>query len=160
MLVLSRRHNEKILLPSVGASIEVLEIKGDRVRLGIDAPANVTILREELADKQGLRSIADMRAAVEAATLEAREQRHLLRNQLNTATVGIAVARRQLEAGLIEQVAATLSKIGDGVQLLGEFQAGSFAFDHRDDRVQVARRPLEPFDDLRMRFVDVMPGHR
>jgi carbon storage regulator CsrA len=120
MLVLSRRHNEKILLPSVGASIEVLEIKGDRVRLGIDAPSTVTILREELADKQGLRSIADMRAAVEAATLEAREQRHLLRNQLNTATVGIAVARRQLEAGLIEQVAATLSKIGDGVQLLGQ----------------------------------------
>ena len=52
MLVLSRRLNEKILLPSIHTSVEVLDIKGDRVRLGIEAPANVTILREELAARQ------------------------------------------------------------------------------------------------------------
>ena len=52
MLVLSRRLNEKILLPSIHTSVEVLDIKGDRVRLGIEAPASVTILREELAERQ------------------------------------------------------------------------------------------------------------
>ncbi len=62
MLVLSRRLNEKILLPSIHTSVEVLDIKGDRVRLGIEAPASVTILREELAARQaaeGASVIAD-----------------------------------------------------------------------------------------------------
>ncbi len=119
MLVLSRRHNEKIVLPTIGASIEVLEIKGDRVRLGIDAPANVAILREELAVKQGYTPAA-AKAAAEMAQSLARQQRHYLRNQLNMATIGIAVAQRQLQAGLADQANETLSKIGEGVQQLGQ----------------------------------------
>jgi carbon storage regulator CsrA len=38
MLVLSRRRNEKIVLPSTGATIEVLAIKPNVIRLGIEAP--------------------------------------------------------------------------------------------------------------------------
>jgi carbon storage regulator len=47
MLVLTRRENERIRL---GDSIvlTVVRIGGDRVRLGIDAPANVVVLRDEL----------------------------------------------------------------------------------------------------------------
>ena len=41
MLVLSRKVNEKIVIPSINTSIEVVEVKGGRVRLGIDAPRNV-----------------------------------------------------------------------------------------------------------------------
>jgi len=119
MLVLSRRHNEKIILPTIGATIEVLEIKGDRVRLGIDAPANIAILREELALKQGY-SPAAAQAAAEMAQAATRHQRHQMRNQLNMATIGIAVARRQLDAGMLAQADETLSKIGEGVQQLGQ----------------------------------------
>jgi carbon storage regulator len=47
MLVLSRREQEKIKL---GDSIVVTVVKvgGDRVRLGIEAPADVLVLRGEL----------------------------------------------------------------------------------------------------------------
>lgn len=47
MLVLSRKQNQSIML---GEKIEitVLEIKGDQVRIGINAPSNVTILRKEV----------------------------------------------------------------------------------------------------------------
>ncbi len=48
MLVLSRRPNEKIVLPDLNICVHVLEIKGDRVRLGFQAPPSVTILRGEL----------------------------------------------------------------------------------------------------------------
>ncbi len=48
MLVLSRRPNEKIVLPDLQICVHVLEIKGDRVRLGFEAPSSVTILRGEL----------------------------------------------------------------------------------------------------------------
>src|SRR5437870_3923833 len=51
MLVLSRRLNEKILLPTINAAIQVVEIKRGVVRLGIDAPPEVKILREELHDR-------------------------------------------------------------------------------------------------------------
>jgi len=47
MLVLSRRESERIRL---GDSIvlTVVKVAGDRVRLGIEAPADVLILRDEL----------------------------------------------------------------------------------------------------------------
>ncbi|HEX4132732.1 MAG TPA: carbon storage regulator [Pirellulales bacterium] len=47
MLILSRRENESI---KVGDSIEVtvVRISGDRIRLGIKAPADMLVLRGEL----------------------------------------------------------------------------------------------------------------
>ncbi len=47
MLVLSRRENERI---RVGDSIvvTVLRVAGDKVRLGIKAPRDVLVLRDEL----------------------------------------------------------------------------------------------------------------
>jgi carbon storage regulator len=52
MLVLSRRINEKIVLPDLDICVHVLEIKGDRVRLGFEAPASVSILRGELCNAE------------------------------------------------------------------------------------------------------------
>lgn len=47
MLVLSRKKDEKIF---IGDDIEimVIEIRGDKVRLGIDAPKGITVHREEV----------------------------------------------------------------------------------------------------------------
>ena len=47
MLVLSRRESERIRL---GESIvvTVIRLSGDKVRLGIEAPPNVLVLRDEL----------------------------------------------------------------------------------------------------------------
>jgi len=47
MLVLSRRESERILLGD-SIVVTVVHVSGDRVRLGIEAPADVRILREEL----------------------------------------------------------------------------------------------------------------
>lgn len=56
MLVLSRRRDEKILMrvPGVDRDIEltVVQIDSSRVRLGFNAPENVTILRSELTTKE------------------------------------------------------------------------------------------------------------
>ena len=47
MLVLSRREHQSIM---IGDDIEivVLDIRGEQVRLGIRAPKDVTILRQEI----------------------------------------------------------------------------------------------------------------
>ena len=47
MLVLTRRVNERILIGD-NVTVTVLEVRGDQVRLGIDAPRDVEVLREEL----------------------------------------------------------------------------------------------------------------
>lgn len=47
MLVLSRKEKEGIRLGD-SIVIKVVRVSGDKVRLGIEAPADVVVLREEL----------------------------------------------------------------------------------------------------------------
>lgn len=47
MLVLSRKKDEKIIIGN-NITIMVVDIQGDKVRLGIDAPRDVTVHREEV----------------------------------------------------------------------------------------------------------------
>jgi carbon storage regulator len=47
MLVLSRREAERIRLGD-SIVVTVVRVCGDKVRLGIEAPANVLVLRDEL----------------------------------------------------------------------------------------------------------------
>ncbi len=47
MLVLSRKLNQTIRIGN-DITIMVVDIRGDKVRLGIQAPAGITILRSEL----------------------------------------------------------------------------------------------------------------
>jgi carbon storage regulator len=47
MLVLRRKVGESIILDGV-ISISVLAVEGERVKIGINAPTDITIVREEL----------------------------------------------------------------------------------------------------------------
>ena len=58
MLVLSRRESQSIMIGN-DIVITVISIRGDQVRIGIDAPRSVTVHRQEVA------------AAIEAANREA-----------------------------------------------------------------------------------------
>jgi carbon storage regulator len=48
MLVLSRCKNEAIVIDGQ-IKVTVVEIKGDKIRLGIEAPREIGVWREELA---------------------------------------------------------------------------------------------------------------
>lgn len=66
MLVLTRKVDEAICI-SGGIRVRVLGIDGrDRVKLGIDAPAEVSVLREELVTAAPLSPRAQERAELEA----------------------------------------------------------------------------------------------
>ena len=47
MLALSRKSNEAIMIGS-DIEISILEIRGDQVKIGINAPKNVPIFRKEM----------------------------------------------------------------------------------------------------------------
>jgi carbon storage regulator len=48
MLVLSRKVGEKIVIPDCGVTLTVLGVRGNRVRLGIAAPPDTVVHREEV----------------------------------------------------------------------------------------------------------------
>lgn len=50
MLVLSRKENESIIIDD-RIEVMVVKIQGDKVRIGISAPADVPIHRAELAER-------------------------------------------------------------------------------------------------------------
>src|SRR5688572_16426211 len=112
MLVLSRCLYEKIVIPSINTSIQVLAARSGRFRVGIEAPSDVAVLREEVLVRGGSQEPATipLPAAIDSAKL--RELNHFVRNRLNAATVGLALLRRQLHAGLARiGLEGTLDKI-------------------------------------------------
>jgi carbon storage regulator CsrA len=48
VLVLTRRPHEKIVLPGLGVTIEVVSTRAGGARIGIEAPPGVLVVREEL----------------------------------------------------------------------------------------------------------------
>jgi carbon storage regulator CsrA len=105
MLVLSRRLNERILLPTVPAAVQVVSLKPGVVRLGIEAPAQVPVLREELRSQprpHRLDRAAEARGLGEGLAAAA-ARLALLRRQLGQApSPAAAETIRHLEADLQE----------------------------------------------------------
>ena len=68
MLVLSRKVDQTIVIHH-NITIKILEITGDRVKLGINAPRDVVILRQELQDEVRQENLRAARASAEASPL-------------------------------------------------------------------------------------------
>ena len=49
MLILSRKVNEKIMIGD-DISVSIIEVRGDQVRIGVDAPKTVKVFRQEVFD--------------------------------------------------------------------------------------------------------------
>lgn len=50
MLVLTRKRGERIMIGD-NVVVTILEVSGDQVRVGIEAPRSVSVMREELQDQ-------------------------------------------------------------------------------------------------------------
>jgi carbon storage regulator CsrA len=119
MLVLSRKLKEKIVLPTLGVTIQVAQIKRGVVRLGIDAPPDVTVLREEVSDRA--KEWGSSESPPEDRTVAHGSRGELPRrlpDWLRTTGTGLGLLRLQLDAGMLEDARATLARIQDDFQLL------------------------------------------
>ena len=67
MLVLSRKKNEQIVIAD-NIVITVVEIRGDKVRLGVDAPKEIPVHRREVFDAIQRNELAAKEEKDEAAT--------------------------------------------------------------------------------------------
>jgi carbon storage regulator len=49
MLILTRKLNEKLIIGD-GIVVSIIEVRGDQVKLGIEAPKTVKVFRQEVYD--------------------------------------------------------------------------------------------------------------
>src|SRR5262249_25819692 len=113
MLVLSRRTSEKILLPSMNVCVQVVAIRPGQVRLGIEAPPEVQVLRAEIAHQYASPRAPSLSVAVGTAASAPL-------SPINAARTSMALLRRQLEAGLMEEACATLDRLNKEFAALQE----------------------------------------
>jgi carbon storage regulator CsrA len=91
MLVLSRKADQEFCFPQLGISVRVVQVQGQRVRLGVEAPPEIQVLRSEILEP----------------SLPAT---HDLTNRLNAANLGLHVAERLIGMGRIEEAAGRLEE--------------------------------------------------
>jgi carbon storage regulator CsrA len=94
MLVVSRRPNDRIVFPKLGITVHVVRVDGKSVRLGIDAPRDVRVLRHEIADRVHEEEPSEPEGNAAA------QRRHEIRNRLNTAMLALHLVKQKLHLGL------------------------------------------------------------
>ncbi|KIX13540.1 carbon storage regulator CsrA [Dethiosulfatarculus sandiegensis] len=68
MLILTRKVGESITIGDGSITVSVMEIKGRQVRLGIEAPADTPIHREEIFAK--IKEANEMASSADASDLD------------------------------------------------------------------------------------------
>lgn len=116
MLVISRGEGDGVHFPDLDLAVRVLKVAGQRIRIGIDAPDHVRVLRSELLKRSG-ESMGDS-AGPDAAGGD-QGLTHDERNRLNAAGLALSLAQKQLERNrpdLAEQaLKAALARLQGGV---------------------------------------------
>jgi carbon storage regulator CsrA len=106
MLVLSRGRNDKVVFPTIGMSVEILRIAGNRVRLGINAPDDVQILRHEIAEQD----LVNGKSVRSKQTIDSRLKR-AIGKRLQTAALGLHMLHMEFEKGETDDAEVTIFKI-------------------------------------------------
>jgi carbon storage regulator CsrA len=95
MLVVTRRPNDRILFPKLGITVHVIRVDGRSVRLGIEAPRSVHVLRHEVANDGRFDETPE-----ELLPASARLS-HAARNQLQAALLALGLLQRRVELGQV-----------------------------------------------------------
>ena len=104
MVEFSCKSNEKIVVPTLNITIEVVKIGRESVQLCIDAPPDVSVVCE----------------AAQGWAREGNQARFMrqLGERLKTTAQGLGLMRLQLDAGMLEEVRTALVQFRDEFQLL------------------------------------------
>jgi len=132
MLVLSRRAQQQIVFPHLGIRLSVLQVKGRLVKLGIEAPDSVSVLREELT-LDGEPVSPGMSGVTAEKHLD-----HQRRNELNLLSLRLESVQRRIDRGELLDAQEALDS------LLNKFSAIDHELDddRREHRLLKQGRPI------------------
>jgi len=111
MLVLSRRLNQKIVLPGSRTTIQVVALTPGVVRLGIEAPPEVAVYREEVWERAGQWGPAGVQPGSSGVGGESPECGSSEQGGVGTALAELAALRRKLRAHRVTGLQANLDRI-------------------------------------------------
>jgi len=111
MLVLSRGRNDKVVFPTLGISVEILRVAGNKVRLGIEAPQEIPVHRHEVSDRMEANGeVPTLKFPAPPESLQAKLN-HATRNRLNVAALGLHLLHQKIETGDLSDAESTIFKI-------------------------------------------------
>ncbi len=111
MLVLSRGRNDKVVFPTLGISVEILRVAGNKVRLGIEAPQEIPVHRHEVSERIEANGEAGARKLPVPKDTLSNRLSHTARNRLNAAALGLHLLHRKVEIGDLTDVESTIFQI-------------------------------------------------
>lgn len=105
MLVLSRKENEKLLFPHLGIALQILRASGGKVRIGIEAPTDVAVVRCEIASAEQLAELS------KHLQRSGKSLSHDIRNRLNATLLALHVLHEQLARDMVAEAEETLQRL-------------------------------------------------
>ena len=106
MLVLSRRENDRLLFPSLGISIQVVRLTSSRVSLGIQAPRQIQVIRQELhRESQPTPDQGELSAVIEA------QLQRRIQGKVDSIARSLELAQQELEQGDSEAAVRRLDRV-------------------------------------------------
>lgn len=130
MLVLARKKDEEFLFPQLGISIKVVDTGTKTVRIGVNAPREIQVVRSELDLKPDAKATAadDPASGVQPASreLNALQRERELENKailakIDQANLAIHLAQNQLRQGMMDNAEQALQ---DAIEFLCSIESG------------------------------------
>lgn len=116
MLVLSRRVKEKICFPEAGITIHFIRTGSDSVKIGIDAPVQMQIVRNDVEGD----AAATAKATPSTLQRLPRHVRHEIRNQLQMISVGLHLFKEQMQMQFEDRASETFDTVMASIRAIDE----------------------------------------
>lgn len=144
MLVLSRSANQSVVFPQLGITVQVNRVNGRVVSLGIDAPKDILVVRDEMLGSEShknfeaaLGSASESNQRKESEHLApmdrpskallskhlpspSSERTHALRNRLHVAMLHVQLLQSYLQRGETELVEKSLTRLLQSMHTIHE----------------------------------------
>ncbi len=152
MLVVTRHSKEKISFPQVGITIHFIRVHSGNVKMGIDAPRDIAIVRDEI---DGTETTASL---VRRQFLRLpKDIRHGIRNELHQVSVGLHLYRELIRAGHAQEAEEAFQAIQESLERLDENQVFQRVPNHHSGQGNVLL--VEDVDNEREMLADFLRLH-
>lgn len=118
MLVLTRRSKDKIIFPQLGVTVHFIRVQAGHVKVGVDAPREITILRDEVQGE--IEPAAILQRNLNHLP---RDVRHGIRNELHQISVGLHLYKELIAASQPKEAEEVFGNIQDSLTRLDRTEA-------------------------------------
>lgn len=112
MLVLSRGPSQTIVFPGCGITVHVLGLHSGRVKVGVEAPSDISIFRGELVDFDHSPKQFEKREPIQ----NSRSHLHEIRNVLHSILLGLQLCQHLFDKGYTDRAVSVLSTLRSELQ--------------------------------------------